>query len=610
MLASIRHHPQQLSLSALPDELVQHILYYVPPSSAAALERASKRFRDVSNEPLLWRYYCRVHFGYWDAEHDIWQKFASPVSSADWKQLYVRRGLVERATTHLIQGILSNQSGRIDKIQQIVELGYDVKDTLLRHTRTQDDAEDVLARRYYSGAVLGCVHRRMATKEWSKLRNGEPVNLERALIAFDMFTLHTRHGDFEETTSHLDRLARDVQLSYTTWDDLSTRAKALAIAAYLRSKNITGINSDDSYRDLQNNFIGIALQAEGHPSIPLISVAIFCSVAERLGLDARPCPFPWHIYAIVHPPKGASLDGRITESLQTMMEDSMYLDPFRSSQEILLGDLRARLSRIGEPYSAHHMYIRDSSLAELVHRMGRNIMASVEAFHGRAMAQNQNTRAQYVLSATAFPDMESASYGALWALMLFGGHPNGGDPVAAVALRTQLRPYILEHVETHFPGDVSLIEQYIAPLFQDSPQARDLYNTTRVMRAGDTMPKQVIRRVNKETGDPVKYKVGQVFQHKRYDYQAVITGWDVECGAGEQWMQQMQVDKLSRGRHQSFYHALVEDRSIRYVAEENIEVVTPEVPRGLMDVAGRYFKRWDRSSSTFVSNIRDEYPDD
>ncbi len=139
---------QELSLSALPDELIQLILYYVPPSSAAALERASRRFGDVANEPLLWRYYCRVYFRYWDAKHDIRQKFASQVSSVDWKQTYVRRGSLERTATQLLQSIISGQSGRIDKIQKIVELGYDVKDVLLRHTRTQDEAEDVLARRW------------------------------------------------------------------------------------------------------------------------------------------------------------------------------------------------------------------------------------------------------------------------------------------------------------------------------------------------------------------------------------------------------------------------------------------------------------------------------
>jgi F-box protein 21 len=54
----------------------------------------------------------------------------------------------------------------------------------------------------------------------------------------------------------------------------------------------------------------------------------------------------------------------------------------------------------------------------------------------------------------------------------------------------------------------------------------------------------------------------------------------------------------------------VEDTSIRYVAEENVEIVEPEVPVSLMSLAGRFFKRWDKEQRIFVSNIRDEYPED
>lgn len=57
----------------------------------------------------------------------------------------------------------------------------------------------------------------------------------------------------------------------------------------------------------------------------------------------------------------------------------------------------------------------------------------------------------------------------------------------------------------------------------------------------------------------------------------------------------------------------VEDKSVRYVAEENIEPVSlsvAEVPEMLMAIAGKHFKRWDEETRTFVSNIRDEYPDD
>ena len=54
----------------------------------------------------------------------------------------------------------------------------------------------------------------------------------------------------------------------------------------------------------------------------------------------------------------------------------------------------------------------------------------------------------------------------------------------------------------------------------------------------------------------------------------------------------------------------VADKSVRYVAEENIEPLEPEIPHALMHIAGRHFKRWDRSTRKFVSNIEDEYPDD
>lgn len=56
--------------------------------------------------------------------------------------------------------------------------------------------------------------------------------------------------------------------------------------------------------------------------------------------------------------------------------------------------------------------------------------------------------------------------------------------------------------------------------------------------------------------------------------------------------------------------ARVEDTSVRYVAEENIEVIEPEVPFTLMSLAGKFFKRWDKENRVFMSNIRDEYPED
>ena len=53
-----------------------------------------------------------------------------------------------------------------------------------------------------------------------------------------------------------------------------------------------------------------------------------------------------------------------------------------------------------------------------------------------------------------------------------------------------------------------------------------------------------------------------------------------------------------------------EDRSVRYVAEENIAIVREDPGENLMALAGQHFKRWDRTNGVFVSNIKDEYPDD
>lgn len=53
-----------------------------------------------------------------------------------------------------------------------------------------------------------------------------------------------------------------------------------------------------------------------------------------------------------------------------------------------------------------------------------------------------------------------------------------------------------------------------------------------------------------------------------------------------------------------------DDRSTRYVAEENIELATTRPSKSILHLAGRYFKRWDQASGAFISNILEEFPDD
>lgn len=136
------------SLDALPYEVLQHILLYIPPHDTLLnILRVSRQFNRLGNEPLLWRYHCRVQFKYWDSKHRIRQKFLGSAGDVDWKALYTHRKNVDAQTTQMLNGILEGQINRIKKFDAVGHFGYDAKDTLLRHCHASEVAEDILARR-------------------------------------------------------------------------------------------------------------------------------------------------------------------------------------------------------------------------------------------------------------------------------------------------------------------------------------------------------------------------------------------------------------------------------------------------------------------------------
>lgn len=311
------------------------------------------------------------------------------------------------------------------------------------------------------------------------------------------------------------------------------------IAGYLRKNKLTGVADNSQYHNLQNNFIGLALGGGGQAALPLISVAIFCSVAKRLGLIGEPCGFPFHVYAIVMSQDGFSMDGKPLE--EQSQPQAIYMDPFRSDKEVSRSDLEAQLTSMGVPLVEQEMLLGVSSTADMVRRTARNIIGSIQT--------SPHIHDPSVSTESDFPESDSALYSALWALLLLP------EDHAAPLQRARSLPYILDNIEKHFVFDIRLIEVYMLPLFEGSQHLEQLRDAVRVMRAGDSMPKQVKSRTP-DVSKSVHFRVGQVFRHKRYNYQGVITGWDVECAAGETWMSQMGVDRLSRGRHQSFYHVL------------------------------------------------------
>ena len=535
----------------LPTEILEAIFLHLDPPSLIALSQSNRLIKQLTTDsPIIWRHLCRTTFTTWAPHHNIAAKLAGPLSAVNWRNLYIRKTRIEHETRRLLDHVLATQRNRIRCINDIAEFGYDAKETLLRECACPDDAEDVLARRYYANAALERIHREMAINVWKDLQDGKHVSIDRALGAYDMFARGGEDVDFDLMSEHLDRLANGLLSEHPGFRDSSTRAKASTLASYLREQGFQGV-PDTSYRALRNSFIGLVLQSPTHQSLPLISVAIFCALAQRVGLDARPCGFLFHVYCLVYAPKNHSLDGEYKPSSSAPL-DSMYLDPFRSSDEVRQGDLLRVLRDMGVPTADHQTFLSDTTTREMVLRTARNIMNSVQTIRQTQVGVHGISAAWL----DAYPDMDNAFYATIWAMLMLGPGDEGtpGSLQQVSSRRRQYLPYLLEHFQTHFAWDVALLEQYVVPMFYTQPEGQRLLQFVQSMHQIDTLRRPLIRRTARARN--VEFKIGQLFKHKRYHYEGVIIGWDTSCDAGEEWIQNMGVDRLAGGREQAFYHVL------------------------------------------------------
>ncbi|QIX00508.1 hypothetical protein AMS68_006025 [Peltaster fructicola] len=536
---------------------------------------------------------------YWHPEHDISKRIAQPPTQTRWRHLFDLRRKRDEAALATFNAMLLTQQHRQTRIEELTELRYDIKDLMLKLERdTPDHADDVLARRYYARIVRSKIHREMAIKQWDKLSDSRMVALDAALGAYDLFALSGEPADLDDLDSELDRHATAVRQSTPNFDRMSTRQKAIEIATYLRSENLLGNDQLGGYHALRNNYITLALMRTPHRSLPLQSAAIYCGVARRLGVDARPSNFPHHVYVVVQPPRHEDLEGRHkSPDLSEIAHDYMFMDPWRTNLEIDRAQLIATLNQMGTTPAHYTAYLSPATTADTVLRAGRNIVTSVTELRNLPRVAAERRNGNNV-------DIECAWYSMLWATMIIA---YGNRDITLQRQRSCL-PYLMEHYQVHFPEDLGLLERYIAPMFVGTEDHETLLHVIDAARRDDNNMKPPSPRSSANAH--VTYKVGHHFEHKRYHYKGVIVGWTARCEAREQWIAQMRVNELPRGREQPFYHVLADDKSVRYVAQENIVLLSAVPETKLMEEAGRYFKRWDSEHALFVSNIKDEYPDD
>lgn len=528
----------------LPDELLEAIVFYLPPDATLAFGGTCKRSNKIACEHLVWRRHCMQAWRYWQPEHELRELLLQPPAQTKWRHLYNERRRTDKLAMDIFDELLKTQQKRIERMEKISGMGYDVKDLLLSvRDGTRDDVEDVLARRYWADSILAQLHRNTAVEKWNRLHNKQMVRLEEVLGSYDLFVLAGRRGDLNDIDAEFDRIARRIRDRDPEFEDLTIRQKAVQIARWLRSEELVGNPDENNYHALRNNFISIALFDEVHTSLPLQSVTIYCAVARRLGVNAKPSNYPHHVHAVIEAPTDITLDGKPRSTTQSDEPETMHMDPWRSADEVPRDQLTLRLSQMGAPTALHGNHLGATSTLEIALRTGRNIMNSVQEARERAVGAMSRQ--------PTFPDIEAAWYAMLWSMLILGD----GNGAASLHRRRQCLPYLAEHFQTHFPEDLQLVESHILPMFHGEREHHVLTSLVNTLRVADRNAKAPNPR-NRGAQQDVTYKVGQVFQHKRYGYEAFIVGWDYKCSADDGWIERMRVDQLSGGREQPFYNVV------------------------------------------------------
>ncbi|KAI3391976.1 hypothetical protein diail_6382 [Diaporthe ilicicola] len=589
-------------LLQLPDELLGSIVCHVTTAAdTAAFGLTCRRLHKVVSDSPVWRQHCITTWRHWDPQHGLSAKLAKPPLQIDWRRLFQQRVEIDLEAALIFKDLLSTQQKRLHRMHEIADKGFDVQDLLLNlRDRTADQDENVLAVRWHADAILRMMHRSRAIEVWMRFQSGAGVTTEEALCAFDMFVLGNALGDFSAVERRFDSIAQSIRDEHADFDDKTVRQKALLIAGYLWSEGLVGMPAllpdEANYHALRNNFITMALLSPTHASLPLQSVAIYCAVARRCGVIATPSNFPRHVHAVVQAPPHQTLDGQPKAAGGD--PEFLHVDTWQQPHELHEDQLRLRLLQTGIFAHDHDQQLGPADGRDTLIRASRNILVSVNNarlhHEGGDAPSNEQPYA---------PDPATAQYAAFWAMSLLVGN-NG----ALAPQRREFLQVLLQQFHNQFDEDFSMVQTHILPML-DNAQERDLMATyiDTLIEQDSEQPEPKLRS---EQHTEIRYRVGHYFEHRHYSYKGFIVGWDERCEQGPEWIARMQVDNLPRGRDQPFYNIVAEDKSRRYVAEENIKILREPPPKTLLKPAGRFFKRWDDAENKFVSNIRDEYPDE
>lgn len=334
--------------------------------------------------------------------------------------------------------------------------------------------------------------------------------------------------------AQMDRLAEQYRHDHPADPDTTTRKEARRLAQWYSSKLLAGTNEHELDGDGTGQVTGPA-----DPTLCgyliIFEVINFCRLASRLGLDARPVSFPCMPLVIIYPPAGSDCNG--VPCVAPRKAEPMYVILTAGSGEIAIEKLYEHARCLPLPAGPQAGWLDPAPISKIMIRCGLAIIRSVERyrsgwgsrspFNRRAGGVRRDDFLDLPWCSACRGDADSAYYGAVWALMVFGSRAEdylgeqGVDVGAVVA-------DLLKEIQDYTPEDATLMSDRSVRELADSPEYRLVLEYTHRLRSEYAQPTPVRPR-NASINHLVKFRVGQLFRHRRYGYQAVIIGWDPAC---------------------------------------------------------------------------------
>ncbi|KAJ3750747.1 Hemimethylated DNA-binding protein YccV like-domain-containing protein [Lentinula detonsa] len=538
---------------SLPLDVLVHILYQLPPSrdldgeiavkTIVQCSFASVLFRQAAAIPSIWQQHYQVRYLHANEPHEDQRKART---GGHWKLMYAVRRTIDNEVLKHLDSIVMKRVGRYEHANALTKYLFDAWDVLeiekgtvspgeYMKIRTLGESHTLLSTKaYWASALLTSIGQTYVVGLWSSLRLGDQsVSFVHAFSSISCFfgkhpdeissmltTLNSRCKDY------LLRLNFPLSESDPNYD---LKKLCLLICDFMATEGY-GPVAAHSFHDVLNLFPHSYLTSHKR-TIPLSLVHIFVSIAQSLGVASSPVDFP--VRVLVH------------ISVPNPEVDDFYVDVFGPETIVSLRDIPALLARQGIQADNMMHYISPCGAASMLLRGSRNILSSLN-----------------------IPDtpLSLIRPSALLALTIFVLLTGVGGGRIVYQLISQADPL----------DCATFISEALIPILDGTGRVQD------DLRLGcqKTLDEEVIIaqaiRLRSSENKIVQHFVGMLFEHRRYNYTALITGWDSVCQASESWIREMKVSDLPRGREQPFYHVVCMDSSSRYVAEDNIEpLLTP-----------------------------------